>query len=203
MILRLRWLMAFGTFWLAGCQCASEDVVAPGSDGSSTSQNETSSGAAVSASDSTGAPFDASRWIGRYHYENVFLPFGERGDPFGTYALINFEIFADSRATLYYDSCGFEEPVIRNYGWEPDEEGWIVLQPGTDEPWLRHLGPDPVSSIRVQLVEPCRELWFEVDGWVNRSFPFSPGASCWVDRCTTPIVMQVDYCEGEEPPPCP
>ena len=30
-----------------------------------------------------------------------------------------------------------------------------------------------------------------------------PGASCWVERCTTPGLIQVDYCEGEEPPPCP
>jgi hypothetical protein len=148
-------------------------------------------------------PFDASRWIGRYHFESVLFPFGERGDTHGPNALINFEILPDSRATIFYDDCSFDDPVTRTYAWSPGEEGWLDLQAEPGEPWLRFLGPDPVGSLRVQLVEPCRDLRIEVDGSVNTWMPFRPGESCWVDRCTTPNIMQVDYCEGEVPPPCP
>lgn len=187
---------------LAGCQCTNADIVESDSDTSSTS-GELLTSSSSSSDGSTGEPFDASRWIGRYHFENFFLPFGERGDPHGDYALINFEVLPDSRATFYYDACSFDAAITRVYEWTPGEEGWLDLQPGPGEPWLRFLGPDPVETLRVQLVEPCRELWVEVDGDVSEWMPFRPGESCWVDRCTTPGIMQVDYCEGEEPPPCP
>jgi hypothetical protein len=190
---------------VAGCQCANADIVDLDSDGSSSAAGEGSTRLSASTDASTGEPFDALRWIGRYHFESVFLPFGERGDTHGPNALINVEILPDSRATIFYDDCSFDDPVTRAYAWTPDEgeEGWLVLRPGPGEPWLRFLGPDPVETLRVQLVEPCRDLWIEVDGSVSTWMPFRPGESCWLDRCTTPGIMQVGYCEGEEPPPCP
>lgn len=188
--------------WLAGCQCADSDLVELESESSTSAAEDALTDSSDGSTGTTGEPFDASRWIGRYHYENVYLPFGERGDSLGSNALINFEILTDSQATIFYDDCAFDVPVTRAYEWSPGEEGWLDLQPGPDEPSLRFLGTDRVDTLRIQLVEPCRELRFEIDGQVS-GLPFRPGESCWVDRCTTPNIMQVDYCEGEEPPPCP
>lgn len=183
------------------CHCANEvaldtDATASSSQGSTTSTTGSSEG-------DLGAPFDASRWIGRYHFELRFLPFGERGDPMGSDMLMNLEIFADSTASLFYDDCSFEQPVIIAYTWEPSEPGWIELFPGEGEPSLRLAAAEDLESLRIHMLEPCRALEFEADGAIVPWLPFRPGASCWVDRCTTGNVLHIDYCEGEEPPPCP
>jgi hypothetical protein len=194
-----------GTSALAACHCATpkvedtEDTTEGSSSEGTSSDDELSS----SSSATTGLPFDASPWVGRYHFENVFLPFGERGDPHGSYKLANFEIFADSRAELFHDECSFDEPIIIAYHWEIVEPGWLHLRPGEGEASLRFGAAENLDSVRAQLIEPCRQLVFEIDG-ISQSFgSFHPGASCWVDRCTQPNQMQVWYCEGEEPPPCP
>lgn len=54
------------------------------------------------------------------------------------------------------------------------------------------------SSTTAALADACGELRFEVDGVTNTAFVFRPGESCWVDKCTTPGIMPVNYCEGEE-----
>jgi hypothetical protein len=190
-------VMAFST----ACQCAQ---VRDDGAGLGSSSSETSTGGSSSSSGgSTGEPFDVSRWLGRYHYESVFLPFGELGDPHGSYKLVNFEIFADSRAELFHDECSLEEPIVIAYEWEPDEVGWLRLRPGDGEASLRFGAAEKLDSLRVQLIEPCRELEFEIDGISGGFGRYFPGESCWVVRCTVPNLMQVDYCEGEEPPPCP
>lgn len=188
--------------WLSGCQCANEDAIELGSATSSTSFGEPLTGSSSSSGGSTGAPFDASLWIGRYHYENVFLPFGERGDPHGSLSLANFEVLPDSRATMLYDDCSFDEAIITVYEWLPSEDGWLSLRPGPGETSLRFWANPDVDTLRVQMIDSCRELRFELDGQIVSWTPFLPGESCWVDRCTTPGILQVDYCEGEEPPPC-
>lgn len=184
----------------AGCQCAggddSDDPVTTGT-GASTGQFQASSG------ESTDVPFDASRWVGRYHYEDPRLGFGERGEPLGPAMLLNFEIFEDSTATLLYDDCSLAEPFVIDYAWVPTDVGWLSLHPGGDETSLRFGTTDGLLGLRVLLIRvPCRELRFELDGYVYEWLPFRPGASCWVDRCTTPGIVQLDYCEGEAPPPC-
>jgi hypothetical protein len=200
----LRWtsMMLGAATWLAGCECASTDVVDHDSEASSSASSGSSS--TTEASGTTAEPFDASRWIGRYHFENVFLPFGERGDPHGSSSLVNFEILPDGRASMFYDNCSFEAPVTIAYEWSPSEEaGWSSLYPGAGESSLRYMANDDVETLRVRLVEPCRELRFEIDGKPDGGFYIiRPGESCWVDRCTAPNIMQVDYCDGEEPPPC-
>jgi hypothetical protein len=154
-----------------------------------------------STEESTGAPFDASRWIGRYHYEN---PLAEWGDPYATYMLVNLEIFEDSTAIMFYDHCTFDPPEIIVYEWAPDDEpGWLELHPGTGESSLRFLSSENLETLRVQLIEPCRGLQFEADGVVDGWTPFYRGESCWIDRCGDGISLVVGYCEGEEPPPCP
>ncbi|MCX4239977.1 hypothetical protein [Paraliomyxa miuraensis] len=187
-----------------GCQCADRDLVELSSDASSGSPDKSSSDSRGTSDDSSGDPFDVSRWIGRYHYETVFLPFGERGDPHGSYSLANFEILPNSRATLFYQECWYDEPIVITYTWTPVTEEWIELHPGPGEESLRYMGAEDLETLRVRLIEPCRELRFEVDGREDGWSPFHPGASCWVDKCTTPGIIQVDYCEGEEPEdPCP
>ncbi|MCX4243369.1 hypothetical protein [Paraliomyxa miuraensis] len=186
-----------------GCQCADADIVEIDADASSGSAGESSSASSSGSDRTTGDPFDASRWIDRYHFEHPYLPFGERGDPLGTYVLVNFEVFPDARASMFYDGCGLSEGFTIAYRWSPSENGWLSLRPGEGETTLRFLSDHDVDTLRVRLTEPCRELRFEVDGELNPSFAFFPGASCWVDRCTTPGIMQVDYCDGEEPTePC-
>jgi hypothetical protein len=187
-----------------GCHCADKHAFDMDSS-TSASSGEASTSSSTSSDTSTGEPFDASRWIGRYHDENPFLAFGERGDPHGSYTLVNFEILPGSRARMVYDDCAREEPPLEIlYEWAPDhEDGWLTLSPGPGEPSLRFGAGLEVETLRVHLIEPCRELRFELDGWVHGWAPFRSGWSCWVDRCTTGDIMQVDYCEGEEPPPCP
>jgi hypothetical protein len=91
------------------------------------------------------------------------------------------------------------------YEWTPDEPGWLALHPGAGESSLRLVALEDLETLRVHLVEPCRALEFEYDGMIENFLPFRPGESCWVDRCMTGdgTELQVDYCEGEEPPPCP
>jgi hypothetical protein len=189
--------------WLVGCQCANGGIVELGSDTSTSASGEPITDSSTSSNGSTGTPFDASRWIGRYHFENPYLPFGERGDPHGTYVLANVEILPKGQTSMFYDRCSLDEAFTIAYEWFPADDGWLSLRPGPGESSLRFLSDQDVDTLRIRLVEPCRELMFEVDGAINTAFTFYPGESCWVDRCTTPGIMQVDYCEGEEWPPCP
>jgi hypothetical protein len=118
--------------WLSGCQCANGDIVVPDSE-TSTSESEATFAESSFSSGTTDEPFDVSRWIGRYHFENPFLPFGERGDPQGTYVLANFEILPDARASMFYDRCSLDEGFTIEYEWVPSEDGWLSLQPGSGE----------------------------------------------------------------------
>ena len=129
-----------------GSGCPNGEVVARDSD--SASSEETSSGSAGSSDGSTGDPFDASRWIGRYHFENVLLPFGERGDPHGSASLTNLEILPDARATMFYDNCVFDEPILIEYEWRPSPDGWMDLLPGAGESSLRFRADPEVESLR-------------------------------------------------------
>ena len=118
--------------------------------------------------------------------------------------LVNFDIFEDSTALMLYDRCSFDTPEIIEYEWTPDEEpGWIELHPGPGQSSLRLLSDQPIGILRVRLIEPCRELHFEYDGYEDDWLPFYPGASCWINRCPAGQSLRIGYCEGEEPPPCP
>jgi hypothetical protein len=192
-----------------GCHCERADTLDTDVDGTNGQDSDlaTSTWGASgvltvgSSEESTGALFDASRWIGRYHYEN---PIGEWGDPKTTEMLVNFEIFEDSTAVMFYDRCSFDVPELIHYEWAPDDEpGWIELYPGAGESSLRLLSGESLDTLRVHLIEPCRELGFEYDGVVESWFPFYPGASCWINRCPAGLLPRIGYCEGEEPPPCP
>lgn len=196
------WALLAAT-WLAGCQCASTDIVELDSDASSSSSGEASTGSSTARDSTTGEPFDASRWIGRYHFEHTFATFGEPSDSSYAGSLSNFEILPDGRATMLDDDCSYEEPITIAYEWFPSGDGWLSLQPGLGETSLRFMANPDVDTIRLRLIEPCRELELEVDGRPLSFTKVRPGASCWVNRCTTPGIAQLDYCEGEEPPPCP
>lgn len=68
-------------------------------------------------------------------------------------ALANFEIFADFRATMFYDECSFEEPIVIHYVWEPDVDGWLRLLPGEGETSLRVGAAEDLEALRVQREE--------------------------------------------------
>jgi hypothetical protein len=104
---------------------------------------------------------------------------------------------------MFNDDCSFDEGITTVYEWVPSEEGWLSLHPGPGETSLRFWANPDVDTLRVQMIDSCRALRFERDGQIVSWTTFRPGESCWVDRCTAPNIMQVDYCEGEEPPPCP
>ncbi len=182
---------------LAPCACQ------PASDDDPDGSSAADSGSSSESDGSSGEAFDSSRWLGRYHAENPYLPFGERGDPRGTYVLFNFEVFPNGTATSLYDSCELERGIPTTYAWTAVSPDWLELRPGPGESSLRFFADTEIETLRVQLVEPCRALRFEVDGMPSTFFSFLPGESCWVDRCTTPGTMHVDYCAGEEPPACP
>lgn len=189
-----------------GCNCANQRVA--WNTDSSIDGSESTTGEESGTEDSWGqtsaeAPFDASRWLGRYHYENPFLPFGERGDPLGSPVLVNAEIFADGTVAVVFDHCNFDAPVTTEYTWTPGEPGWLDLGPVAGETSLRFMSTAEVTALRVRLTEPCRTLEFELDADAESVVPFFPGESCWVDRCSTPGLMQVDYCEDEQPAACP
>lgn len=184
---------------LAGCQCADRDLMDLDRSSASSSSGDELTGSSGSSEGSTGEPFDASRWIGRYHFEHTFVPFGEHGDVDGASALTNFEILPGGRATMFHDNCYSEEAISIVYDWLPAEDGWLALHPGPGETSLRFEANPDVESLRVKLIEPCRELEFDVEGRTPSFTIVRPGESCWVDRCTTPHGMQIDYCEGEEP----
>lgn len=205
MSLRSPRAMLLAATWLAGCECASANVADLDADASSSTVGGASAESSAATASTTGEPFDASRWIGRYHFEHAFLRLGERGTVYGWTSLVNFEILPDGRASMLYDDCSFEAPITIAYEWLPseEEEGWVSLYPGVGETSLRFMDDEDVETLRVQLVEPCRELIFDVDGRAPGFLIVRPGASCWEDRCSTYHVIEVDYCEGEEPPACP
>lgn len=189
-----QWIPASLVMLLLGCPCESSEALvtdAASSDSSSTGE-------------SIDPHLDASRWIGRYHYEDAWLEFGERGDPIGAPMLINFEVRADGTATMFYEGCADWPAIVIAYRWELGEDGWLHLYPGEGESRLRFMAADDVGTLRAYLGEPCEErLLFEADGRIQAWLDFFPGESCWVDRCTSPDILRIDYCEGEEPPPCP
>jgi hypothetical protein len=196
------WLLF--TLLSPACQC-DRTIEHDTDDATSTGTSTTSDSATASSSEeSTGAPFDASRWLGRYHFETAFLEFGERGEFIGSaQTLSNFEIFADGTATMLFEYCAMSPSRFIHYEWEPDEPGWIALHPGEGETTLRMEAAEDLDSLRVHLIEPCRELELEMNGRILGFTTYRPGASCWVARCPSPNIYHVDYCEGEEPPPCP
>jgi hypothetical protein len=191
-----------GAMGLASCPCEDADGhgMLAATDTGDASDGSSSSG------ESTGAALDASRWIGRYHHEDPWLTFGGHGRPLGAPMLVNFEIFADATASLFYDECGLQAPVVTDYRWEAsadgEAQGWLRLYPLEGEAPLRLMGDADLEVLRVRVSEPCRALMFETDGSLQGWLSFRPGESCWVDRCSEPGIMQLDYCEGEEPAPC-
>jgi hypothetical protein len=188
------------------CQC--DRTIEHDSDGATSMGASTTSGSssASSSEESTGAPFDASRWLGRYHYEFALMTFGEAGPTHGAGGtLANFEILADGTATMLHEYCGMIPSQIVKYEWVSDEPDWLALHPGEGETSLRYNAATDLDSLRVHMIGPCRELELEADGQIVDWTTFKPGASCWVreSRCFPPDSTHIDYCEGEEPPPCP
>ena len=173
----------------------------------------TSTSTNASADSSTGAPFDIEPWVGRHHYEGFLSQFGEATTTNGGTTLANFEIRPDSTALSTYDDCFIETPIPIEYVIEPLSQTRVRLQPAPGDATLRYSAGLELDEIQLTLDERCGVITLELTGgaWVPGPVVdnlWHPGAACWVDRCTstTPAgetTYQIDYCEGEEPPPCP
>jgi hypothetical protein len=155
---------------LPGCQCENPEVRATDVDMSSSGSL---TGSSSSTGESTGTPFDASRWIGRYHYEDAWLEFGERGTPISELMLANFEIRADATATMFYESCGEGPPIVIAYRWEPGEVGSLHLYPGEGESRLRFMADAVPLSPGDSAHEPCmtfgKDHLTATEAWVDAS----------------------------------
>lgn len=151
---------------------------------------------------SAGESIDVSRFIGSFHNENDFVPFGsEVYDP-GSSSIANLEIRADGTAQMTYEICSEQyEPREIAWRWEVHQGPWLELLPGQGESSLRFMAVDGLESLRVLPVGEC-DLHFEVDGELVSYETFRPGLACWVNRCEPTGTVHIDYCEGEVPPSC-
>lgn len=168
---------------------------------------QTSTSDAMSTDEGTSSePFDLLPWVGRYHFEDPFHPFGQSNEVQGSTLLANFEVFPDFTAAMFVDQCSLDEPIQIAYVVVPETPTTLRLLPGDGEPSLRFKGLTDLDDLRVMMIDPCRELTFEYDGMPEPEGwgSWHPGEACWVDRCeTSDLVFHIDYCEGEEPPACP
>ena len=202
---------AIVTILLAGagpfaCECTDrryhDDADPTGSTGlATTGSSAMTTGEGVTAG-STEEAVDASRFIGTFHNENDFVPFGrEVYDP-GSASIANLEIRADGTAHMSYEICSEQyEPREIAWRWEVHPGPWLELFPGPGEGSLRFMAVDELESLRVMPVGDC-DLHFEVDGELVPYETFRPGLACWVNRCEPTGTVHIDYCDGEEPPPC-
>lgn len=165
----------------------------------------TSTSDAMSTEESTTSdPFDITPWVGRYHFEDPFHPFGQSNELHGTAQLANFEVFPDSTAAMFSDLCSSDKPIEIAYVVVSETPTTLRLLPGDGESSLRFKGLTGLDDLRVMMIEPCGELTFEYDGMPEGFGSWHPGEACWVDRCeTSDLVFHIDYCAGEEPPACP
>lgn len=184
----------------------SEDAGSVASTASATTTGAATESTSLPSADDSGEPFDTAQWVGRYHYDDPFQTFGELQPPQGEAGLGNFEIFPDLTAHMSYENCNVMMPRIEiEYRVEPVDASTVQLLPGEGESSLRYRGGANLDGISVTLHE-CSSLEFSImDEDVQLVEWWRPGAACWVDRCETvsPVMFHIDYCEGEDPAPCP
>jgi hypothetical protein len=195
-----------------GCECAERepyDTMEPTSVTSletTTAEAMTTTGSA-SSSGTTDDMEDVSRFLGAFHYEVNVVAFGFEvplyGDP--PPSMLNVEIFADGTASMTMESCtGSFETIEIAWTWDLGPGPSLELAPGLGETSLRYASLTDAKSIRVTPLDEC-DLVFEIDGHIVWQDGYYPGKACWVKRCEEAgehVRYHIDYCEGEEPPPC-
>jgi hypothetical protein len=170
----------------AGCECADRSHL-----DESDTLGDTSLGSS-SMVESDGA-FDVSRFLGTFHGEALFTPFGYEGYDLGSTVVENVEIRPDDTAGMVWEPCSTAYgPREIAWRWEARADRWLELLPGEGEDSLRWRSMTDLESLRVTVDDQC-EIRFEVDGELYPD-PFRPGKACWVNRCEGGKA-HVDYCE--------
>jgi hypothetical protein len=204
-------VLMLGTGWLASaCECADRRYHDAASTSSTTdpadlpSETSTGSAEATSSATTTDDPVDVSRFIGVFHNEHWLVPLGRTVDFPGGVSLANLEIRTDGTASMTMETCS-ELDGTRHFEWRwearPGPRLEFLPSPGEDEV-LRFMAFAELESLFAYPVDPCG-FPFEADGVPITTDTFRPGRACWVNRCEAPSWMvEIDYCEGEELPPC-
>lgn len=181
----------------AACDGADRDRRGEGASSSASSDTMGSTTAAATADGASAGTIDASRFLGIFHGEPPFTPFGCEGHDFGSTLLVNVEIRPDGTASMIWEDCSVTRGTTEiQWRWEALADDELELLPGPGEGSLRWLAVTHLGSLRATIDDEC-ELRFEVDGEL-RHVPFRPGEACWVNRCEDGKA-HVDYCERPAP----
>jgi hypothetical protein len=200
-------VLVLGAGLASACECADRryhDAAGASSTtdpGAPSSDSATGSAEGTSAATTTEEPVDVSRFIGVFHNEHWLTPFGREVQNPGGVSLANLEIRADGTASMTVETCNLENGTLHQaWTWEPHPGPRLELSPVADEAldfmWLWDL-----ESLWAVSLDGCA-FQFEADGVPVTSDTFRPGAACWVNRCDPSYEIHIDYCKGEEPPPC-
>jgi hypothetical protein len=192
------------------CECAERepyDTMEPTSVTSletTTAEAMTTTGSA-SSSGTTDDMEDVSRFLGAFHYEVNVIAFGFESEILAEPMILNIEILADGTASMTMETCDKAFGTLEiAWTWELGPGPSLELAPGLGETSLRYATLTDVESIRVMPLDEC-DLAFEIDGHIVWQDGYYPGKACWVKRCEESgdiVRYHIDYCDGEEPPPC-
>ncbi len=201
---RLGLMLAFTAGATGGaCECSdrSRDDVDATIAGSGTAEVTTEDTA--STAETPEGTVDVSRFIGVFHNEHWLVPLGREVDFPGGASLANLEIRADGTASMTMETCS-ELDGTRHFEWRWEARTGPRLEflPQPEDGVLSFMSFAELESLFAYPSEPCA-FQFEADGVPITTETFRPGRACWVNRCEEPSWMiEIDHCEGEEPPPC-
>ena len=190
------------------CECA-ERKLHDGLSSTSTMELEASAAGTTTGAESTAHPTDdtestvnVSRFMGLFHNENQFIPFGMETMNTHDASIANLEIREDGTASMVMETCneGFG-PLEIAWRWEPHPGPRLDFMPGPGEDTLRFMTLTNVETMWAFIDDAC-ELVFQIDGVNIHSQTFRPGKACWVNRCEPAWTVHIDYCDGEAPPQC-
>lgn len=184
---------------LVGCQCAEPTVHEGGSADGTDASTGVATGEDESETEATEGSVDVSPFLGVFHNEFDFIPFGREVQNVGDPTIANVEILPDGTARMTMESCDPSYgPLDIAWRWDARPGPVLELSPGPGETSLRFMARSDLQSLRITL-DDC-DLLFEVDGEPVSSQVFRPGRACWVNRCMPAWTVHIDYCDGEPPP---
>lgn len=205
-------LLAVAGLLASGCECSERPLheLDAMDAGAESTTGETQAGSAEGAAaatggtegSSTGEVIDVTPFLGVFHAEHWVTPFGHEVPNPGGVALANLEIRADGTASMIWETCSLLAGT-REVGWTWEAHPGPVLEfsPGSGEDSLDYFALTDLVSLRAYFVDDCG-FQFEADGDLITTQTFRPGLACWVNRCEPSWTVHLDYCEGEDPPPC-
>jgi hypothetical protein len=190
-----------------GCECAEREPYDVTESTGVTSLEATTANAMTTmgmeaTSRSTDDTADVSPFLGIFHNENQYIPFGRETTNPSDPSIANVEILPDGTATMTMETCNEDfGPLAIAWRWAARTGPWLEFTPGPGEESLRFMVLTDLASLRATIDDDCG-LQFEIDGEPLTVQTFRRGKACWVNRCEPSWTVHIDYCEGEEPPPC-